>query len=54
MKYDSENNEEMGRLHNLFIAEIDSCSLTPAEVCMVLDMISKNIKTLFEASVKGN
>jgi len=52
MKYNPENIEKMAELHNELVRLVDATDLSPSEVCMVLDMISRNIKVLFEGSVK--
>jgi len=38
--------DSMGKLHNDIVALIDGTSLTPAEVFLVLESISSNIKHL--------
>ena len=52
MKYNSEDVDRMAELHNKVAKEVDETTLSPTEVCMVLDMISRNIKVLFEGAVK--
>lgn len=52
MKYNPEDIDKMGELHNELISIVDKTPLSPSEVCMVLDMVSRNIKILFEGSVK--
>lgn len=52
MKYNPEDVDKMGEFHNTLVKEIDSSSLSPSEICMILDMVSRNIKILFEGSVK--
>jgi len=52
MKYNPEDVDKMAEFHNKIAKEIDETSLSPTEVCMVLDMVSRNIKVLFEGSVK--
>ena len=52
MKYNPEDVDRMAEFHNKIAKEIDEVEISPSEVCMVLDMISRNIKVLFEGSVK--
>ena len=52
MKYNPESIDKMAELHNDITKLVDSTDLSPSEVCMVLDMLSRNIKVLFEGSVK--
>ena len=52
MKYNPEDIEKMGELHNSIVKLVDETTLSPSEVAMILDNISRNIKTLFEGSVK--
>ena len=52
MKYNPEDVDRMAEFHNKIAKEIDETVLSPSEVCMVLDMISRNIKVLFEGAVK--
>lgn len=52
MKYNPEDVEKMAEFHNKLVKDIDETTLSPSEICMVLDMVSRNIKVLFEGSVK--
>jgi len=52
MKYNPEDVDRMAEFHNKITKDIDETILSPSEVCIVLDMLSRNIKVLFEGSVK--
>ena len=53
MKYNPEDVDKMAEFHNRITKEIDETTLSPSEVCLVLDLTSENVKKLFETSVKG-
>jgi len=51
MRYKPEDIEKMGNLHNAVTALIDQSDLSPSDICMVLDMLSENVKALFKTVV---